>query len=171
MKRNRKGFTLIELLAVIIILGVLLVIAVPSVTRYIENSRKSSYLQVAEGYVDGVKAMITSRKLSVRRKDTTYYIPIEFIETEKGGDSPYGNWVEAYVVVVYANSEYDYYWTSVDDTGHKIELKNIEELTVDDIINDSSRSLNNSLGIGDRDKIFVLEADGNFSEKEPIGNI
>ena len=32
MKMNKKGFTLIELLAVIIILGVLMIIAIPSVT-------------------------------------------------------------------------------------------------------------------------------------------
>lgn len=35
MKKNNKGFTLIELLAVIVILGLLMAIAIPSVTRYI----------------------------------------------------------------------------------------------------------------------------------------
>ena len=37
---NKKGFTLIELLAVIIILGILMLIAIPSVTNYINNSRQ-----------------------------------------------------------------------------------------------------------------------------------
>ena len=40
---NKKGFTLIELLAVIIILGVLLLIAVPSVSKYITNSSKAFF--------------------------------------------------------------------------------------------------------------------------------
>ena len=39
-----KGFILIELLAVIIILGILILIAIPSVTNYINNSRKSTYV-------------------------------------------------------------------------------------------------------------------------------
>ena len=36
---NKKGFTLIELLAVIIILGIVLLIAVPSVSRIINDTR------------------------------------------------------------------------------------------------------------------------------------
>ena len=39
MKKNKKsGFTLIELLAVIVILGILMIIAVPSVIKYIRGS-------------------------------------------------------------------------------------------------------------------------------------
>ena len=45
---NKKGFTLIELLAVIIILGILMIIAIPSVTKYISDSRKSAYVDTAK---------------------------------------------------------------------------------------------------------------------------
>ena len=40
--KNKKGFTLIELLAVIIILGILMIIAIPAVTSYIQSSRQFS---------------------------------------------------------------------------------------------------------------------------------
>ena len=40
---KRNGFTLVELLAVIVVLGVILIIAVPSVNKYLKNSKESAY--------------------------------------------------------------------------------------------------------------------------------
>ncbi len=53
--KNRKGFTLIELLAVIVILGVIMVIAVPAITKYIDNSRKEGFTKTASGVVDAAR--------------------------------------------------------------------------------------------------------------------
>ena len=39
---NRKGFTLIELIAVIVVLGIILVIAAPSISSVYKNSRIKS---------------------------------------------------------------------------------------------------------------------------------
>jgi hypothetical protein len=53
--------------------------------------------------------------------NTAYYIPIECLTLEKGGQSPFGNgaWKDAYVVVTLSSngSHYEYYWTSVDASG------------------------------------------------------
>ena len=38
-KLNKKGFTLVELLAVITIMGILMIVAVPAVQRTIRNTR------------------------------------------------------------------------------------------------------------------------------------
>lgn len=46
---NKKGFTLVELLAVIIILGIVLVIAVPKITSVIETSKINSLKESVKG--------------------------------------------------------------------------------------------------------------------------
>ena len=54
MKINKKGFTLIELLAVIVIMGILMMIAIPAVSRTIENSRKEAFVNVAKNYLKAI---------------------------------------------------------------------------------------------------------------------
>ena len=48
---NKKGFTLVELLAVITILAIILVIAVPKISNYIVNKKKNLFLTSAKNIV------------------------------------------------------------------------------------------------------------------------
>ena len=57
---KNKGFTLIELLAVIIILGILMIIAIPSVTKYINDSRKSAYIDTAKQIISGARNLVNN---------------------------------------------------------------------------------------------------------------
>ena len=54
----KNGFTLVELLAVIVILAIISLIAVPVVLNIIEDSRKNTTLSSAEFYLDAVELSI-----------------------------------------------------------------------------------------------------------------
>ena len=54
-KMSNKGFTLIELLAVITIMGILMMVAIPSVSRTIENSRRDTFADNVRTYINTVR--------------------------------------------------------------------------------------------------------------------
>lgn len=136
MKSN-KGFSLIELLAVIIILGILMIIAVPSVTVYIQNSRKDAYIATVKELINGSKNLVNAGKLGLYNTDTVYYIPTSCIPTENTNESPFGDFTVSNVIVTYNGSGYNYYWAGVDETGTGIpKITSYNELDSDLIQSD-----------------------------------
>ena len=155
---NKKGFTLIELLAVIIILGILMIIAIPSVTRYISDSRKNAYVDTAKEIVGGARNLVNDGKLEMYDTDVTYYIESSCIKTENASKSPYGEFTKAYVVVTYDGKGYTYYWTSNDDAGQGIKnVVRIDKLDTDNVESDLKDSDISTLrGIDGRSKTVVI---------------
>ena len=160
-KRKINGFTLIEILAVIVILGVVAVIAIPSVSEQILESRKATYVSTVSGYVKALKYKINNFEYSFSKTDTTYYVHINNLPLEEGGASPFGEWEQAYVVAIYNGTEHIYYWTSMDSSGYKIPLTKVDEITKDSIIQDKNKIVESTRGIGKREKIVVIGPDGN----------
>ena len=169
--KNKKGFTLIELLAVIIILGILMIIAIPSVTKYISDSRKSAYVDTAKEIVGGARNLVNEGKLEMYDTDTTYYIESSCIKTENASKSPYGDFTKAYVVVTYDGKGYTYYWTSNDEAGQGIKnIVRVDKLDTDNVESDLKDSEISTLrGIDGRSKTVVVSK-ANNCQKEGANN-
>lgn len=157
--KKKKGFTLIELLAVIIILGILMIIAIPSVTRYINDSRKSTYIDTAKGIISGARNLVNEGKLQMFDTDTTYYIPTDCIKTETESRSPYGDFDKSYVLVTYDGKGYNYYWVSRDETGQGIpEPVAVSDLDEDDIESDINQNyIKTNVTKDGTNKVLVLD--------------
>ena len=106
MIRNKRGFTLIELLAVITIIGILMMLAIPVVSRVVENSRRDIFVDSAKAYANVVRNLWTADELtcdgvsSSAVVDGDYYVLINTDTNasgylprllESGSKSPWGN--------------------------------------------------------------------------------
>ena len=124
--KNKKGFTLIELLAVIVILGLLMAIAIPSVTKYITESRKKTLTTTVGNYISALVNEVNDLSYTFTGQNTIYAVPIECIALERGGTNPFGYWYQAndayfaYVLIQYddVNSKYVYGFTFKDSAGY-----------------------------------------------------
>ncbi len=117
MKKNNKGFTLIELLAVIVILAILVAVAIPSVTKYLNDARKGSMQNEAAELVTAARTYIVANNITKSGKfvfniggKTATWVPngstlaanqpIDNVVQKNLVNSPYGNkYKVAYVEV------------------------------------------------------------------------
>ena len=169
--KKSKAFTLIELLAVIIILGVLLIIAVPSVTTYISDSRKNAYIATAKNYINSARNLVNSNGSNMYDTETTYYIPASCIATENQGESPYGKFNEAYVIVTYTGDGYKYSWASTDTSQMGILQTNEQDLDEKYVVS-GVKSIDTSISMAPDKKISIMDSNtcvlGNQEESKSM---
>ena len=94
--KNKNGFTLVEIISVVVILGVLALIAVPAVSGYITNSRKTNYSTTILSYLQTVKGDYDMGTYGDKIYDNELMIvPIKLVKLEKGGstESPFGSYL------------------------------------------------------------------------------
>ena len=117
MVKNKKGFTLVELLAVIAILGVIMVIAVPNVMGIIDKNKKDTYVSDAKQLLtlaeykfrsgkDGIPVKINNGEAIVLR--LACLDDAEITKGPNGGDYHIQN---SFVVIGNNGGTYYYYVT------------------------------------------------------------
>jgi prepilin-type N-terminal cleavage/methylation domain-containing protein len=73
---NKKGFTLIELLAVIVILGIVLMVAIPRIITIISNSKNEAYNRTIDNIEDAAQIYVTKNSGLFR----SLIYPTDFVE-------------------------------------------------------------------------------------------
>lgn len=108
--KNKKGFTLVELLAVIVILGVLLMIAVPAVQNVIKKTKNNATQKQAELFIDAAK------KMAIIDEPTNDKVIYKLSDLDSSVDT---NRFTGMVVALKENESYKYYIYLNDSVNKK----------------------------------------------------
>lgn len=157
-KLNKNGFTLIELLAVIVIMGVLMMVAIPAMTRYIENAKRDVFADTAKKYISSARYTLLSDGYTCGGNDCgltdlepsgkVLVIPANNIELEnETKKSPWGKtfdgttaWITVRNVGTADKPEYKYSFVGTDTSKNGIVTLTDEENISRSVVKKSNSS-------------------------------
>lgn len=119
MKRNSKGFTLVELLAAIVILGILIGVSVPLITRLLDNSRNKMYINDAKKLITQAEYKMKSGSSEIEKPDEgdCIIISLLYLDSAQFDNPPYeGEYLKesSYVIVKNNGGKLEYTVTLIE---------------------------------------------------------
>lgn len=148
MKNNRSAFTLVELLAVVVILGVIMMVAIPNTIALIDKNKKTNYIENAKTFVSLVQNKVQiDKKLELpTNSNMALIVTLDYLNTSDIDASPYGEKYDkaaSFVAITLEERRYVYYVHLVScadkicsksnlNSWRGIDLVNVEELNEDD---------------------------------------
>mgnify|MGYP003508521194 FL=1 len=79
---NKKGFTMVELLAVLILLGVLAIIAIPAINSTINSSKEKAKTVQKEIIIKAAHSYVAENRNDIAMDEATY-IPVSELIVQK----------------------------------------------------------------------------------------
>lgn len=112
---NKKAFTLTELIVVIVIIGILAAVLIPSLTSYIEKAKKTAAIQEATSYVTAYNTWLVEKDLDGNTAYATDFAAYCTTELQLDGTSLTTNgtgYADGFVFT--ASNGYDVTYTKAD---------------------------------------------------------
>ena len=111
--RNKKAFTLVELIATIVILGVIMIIAIPNVLGIIDKNKKDDFIEAAKQLVAEVEYKIRSDQTIElpQTNNTGIIVTLGHLNSNNFENSPYeyDYNLASFVLVAMIDNRYEYY--------------------------------------------------------------
>ncbi len=180
MFKSEKGFTLVELLATIVILGIIMVVAVPNVTGIIYKNRSNTYVEDAKKLVTLAEYEIRSNNNKITRPGDKQCIAfsLEYLDNAEFEDPPNnGEYLknDSFVIVKKESGSLVYYVQLVEkfkgkETYRGVPLVESSELNKSDATNLIGNFTKSNLTNLKSDKNSLLTYLKNFDSRFTCSN-
>src|SRR5574344_2105588 len=107
MIKNKKGFTLMELLAVIVILSVLILLAMPAVLRLMESARKNAFVTESNSIVKIAQTAYTDKSMT-SALPSSWCISLATLKTEGYTEKSFASNSGAIQITLNSDDSYSY---------------------------------------------------------------
>ena len=136
LKNNKGGFTLVELLATMVILGLIMVVAVPNVIGILSKNRANTYVEYAKKMATLAEYQLRTGNNLIEKPSANncVVISLSYIDNSEFEDPPNGGEYlkdQSFVVIKKDAGEFKYYVRLVEkfkDTNRGVKLTESSEL-------------------------------------------
>lgn len=150
MLKNSKGFTLVELLAVIVVLAVIILIAMPSVMSAMDKARRNALITEANEIAKVAQTAYADKSMSMTTPDTCY--SLEKLVDEGYLDKNLNGYTGSVQIIVGETGKITtkiwlsngmYKIVTKDQVGAKIDGADPNDITIDNIATATDGTSNN----------------------------
>ena len=157
-EETRKG---VRLSTSIILLGIIIGLGVVWFNLFMTGEKGEDYVESIRDVVEGAKELVKNdTKYDFTNKNVTYYVSNKCITGKEDVTSPYGQFMETYVVITLDEDIYNYYWIGTDAQGHGIATPTpINRITKDTIVeNVLPQDIKTTTPMDGKEKIRVIDS-------------
>ena len=132
---KNKGFTLTELLAMLVVLGILMLVAIPNITAIVKRQKTNKFIEDAKSMIETAKIKNAKNNVSKPGIGECIVYSLDYLNDneniDKGPNGGEYDQFESYVIYTREDDQYKYYVKLIEingDTNQGIEDKTIEEV-------------------------------------------
>ncbi len=136
--KNNRAFTLVELLAVLVVLGILMLIAVPNVLSIMDRNKKDLYISDATKMKTMAEyAIRTNTNIPLPENNEIMVLPLSSIDNGDMENDPEGrpySKTDSYIAIIKVDG-FDEYWVNLvgvnENSNRGIRLTKVDNLKSD----------------------------------------
>ncbi len=155
MKKN--GFTFVELLAMLTVIGIIMLVAIPNISGMLKNQRLGSLKTDAMSMVEAAKSKASKDRLMLKPKvGECIVFPLNYLDDNeniiKGPNGGLYDQFDSIVVYTRVGNKYKYYVRLIEIYNNKkIGVSLIDSITIDSLKSGDISEINDNIGLTKND--------------------